>query len=366
VASVQRTAAVRGPLLNFARDALSPVGTRVSPALRRALSARFDDLGSVRAAVSFRNTWVRLRTLLTVEVTGLAVFLIALWSVVAARGSGLLPSGVVVYAAFSLTQQASDFVERLLNLNGVQLLTGRIADLMGDRTLPQRSELRRRYPARIADLMLLRPQEPGHEVPVLEATGLRSDVPSGALAPVDITVSPGTFTVITGPSGVGKSTLLRTLAGVQAPSAGGVTLAGCEPDVLGEHTRAHARYVEADLPLLPVTVAETLAHAPQAVPLLARLTVVSGVTAALDQLIPELSHPQRQLVNLARAFATAPTVVFCDEATSALDTLGERRVLRALRKSAPKTAIIAVLHRPDNLDLAGHRVDVRSPLKART
>src|SRR5699024_1938381 len=141
---------------------------------------------------------------------------------------------------------------------------------------------------------------------------------------------------------------------------GDIQLSQHVPDVLGLRTRTHCRYIESDLPQLPLTAVELLEGAsPNAVALLDLLVSAAGASP-VDRAIPvaDLDHARRQLVNLARGFADRPDVVFCDEATSALGTAAERAAYTALRAYAPHTAILAVLHRVDNQDLADDRIDV--------
>src|SRR5699024_3664570 len=101
---------------------------------------------------------------------------------------------------------------------------------------------------------LLRPQPRTDETePGLHTRRLRLAMPDGVHTPtgVDLSVAPGSFTIVSGPSGIGKSTLLRTVSGARASESGDIQLSQHVPDVLGLRTRAHCRYIESDLPQLP-------------------------------------------------------------------------------------------------------------------
>jgi polar amino acid transport system ATP-binding protein len=148
-----------------------------------------------------------------------------------------------------------------------------------------------------------------------------------------------------GPSGGGKSTLLRVIAGLETPDAGVVTLDGSAIDFrevpLREHRR-HLGVVFQSFNLFPHLDAlanltlplEKVHHlAPPAARELARQTLARfGLEAHAHKRPAELSGGQRQRVAIARAIAIKPRLLLLDEPTSALDPEMTAEVLDAIEE----------------------------------
>ena len=165
--------------------------------------------------------------------------------------------------------------------------------------------------------------------------------------------------MITGPSGIGKSTLLKLLLGVFRPEAGGLYLrTGGEILTLDRSTRQLFAYVPQGNLLLSGTLRENLtivkpdaseAEIHRAVHVSAMDEYLPQLPQGLDTVLGEsgagLSEGQAQRLASARAVLGGAPILLLDECTSALDAETENTVLQRLRQLPGRTCI-AVTHRP--------------------
>src|SRR5690606_28589140 len=177
---------------------------------------------------------------------------------------------------------------------------------------------------------------------------------------LDVSIPPGSFTVIIGPNACGKSTLLKALSGILTPEAGTVVLDGKE--LSSYPAKALARR----LGLLPQTavapdaitvvdlvcrgrypyqrmVRQWSAEDEQAV---AEAMAATGVTDLADRPVDELSGGQRQRVWLAMVLAQQTPLLLLDEPTTFLDIAHQIDVLdlcAELHEQGGRT-LVAVLH----------------------
>lgn len=189
--------------------------------------------------------------------------------------------------------------------------------------------------------------------------------PVAALAGVDLSVVSGSRTAIVGPSGCGKTTLLRLIAGFEAPDRGRIVLDGQLLANGGTAVPAHRRgigVVAQDGALFPhLTIADNIGfgmdrHADKRSERIVELAYIVGLDKAILKRRPhELSGGQQQRVALARAMAMKPRLMLLDEPFSALDTAlraSMRKAVAELLEAAGITTILVTHDQAEALSFA--------------
>ena len=151
----------------------------------------------------------------------------------------------------------------------------------------------------------------------------------------------GTYTIILGTSGAGKSTVLNTLGGMDSPTSGDVYVLGQNISrfnnrQLTEYRRNTVGFVFQFYNLMPnLTVLENVELASQICknPLDAREVLETvGLSHRLNNFPSQISGGEQQRVAIARALAKNPDILLCDEPTGALDYKTGKSVLSLLHK----------------------------------
>lgn len=183
----------------------------------------------------------------------------------------------------------------------------------------------------------------------------------------DIHAGPGEIVALVGPSGEGKTTMLRLLLGIVLPQKGGVRLRGLstgETLTASASTRRLFSYVPQGNTMFAGTVGENLRIMNptatdemlwDALELACAGEFVRRMPQGLDSPILEggggLSQGQVQRLSIARAVLADAPVLLLDEATSALDVATERRVLRNVLAAQGHKTILVTTHRPSVLSI---------------
>lgn len=184
-------------------------------------------------------------------------------------------------------------------------------------------------------------------------------------------IRPGEKVAILGPIGTGKTTLLKLLAGLFAPSEGQVLLDGLDlQQIERAHLSRHLGYLPQDVKLLAGTLRDNLSSGLDThghIDITEKAMLETSRLTGLDQLIA--SHPQgldmpifeggngvsggqKQLISLTRLLLSRPTAWLLDEPTAAMDEVTEQRSLTCLRRAIdPAQTLILVTHKPVLLNL---------------
>jgi sulfate transport system ATP-binding protein len=184
-----------------------------------------------------------------------------------------------------------------------------------------------------------------------------------ALEDVTVDVPDRSLTALLGPSGGGKSTLLRVLAGLQRPDAGTVRIGGADVTGVPARERGIGFVFQHYAAFRHLTVADNVAFA-----LTVRRRPKKEVRARVEELLAlvrldglgdrypsQLSGGQRQRMALARALAAQPRVLLLDEPFGALDAAIRaelREWLRRLHDQVPVTTIVVTHDQDEALELA--------------
>jgi polar amino acid transport system ATP-binding protein len=161
---------------------------------------------------------------------------------------------------------------------------------------------------------------------------------------VSFDVQPGQVIVLLGKSGVGKSTILRILAGLEASDAGSITLNNQPMQqqsvgmVFQEFNLFPHLTVEENITLPLQVVGKKTSE--QAQTITQKLLKTYELTALAHLRPQRLSGGQKQRVAFARALAMNPTILCCDEPTSALDPMLTSKVAQEINKLAASGLMI--------------------------
>jgi cell division transport system ATP-binding protein len=208
--------------------------------------------------------------------------------------------------------------------------------------------------------------------PIIELRDVTKVYPGGhmALDRVSLAVDRGEFVFLVGPTGCGKSTLIKTLIRDEEATEGTVHIAGRDIGAMSEkkipQLRRNIGTVFQDFKLLPDrTVYDNVAYALQVigasraqirtkVPETLRLV---GLSTKLNSFPDQLSGGEQQRVSIARAFVNHPPLLLADEPSGNLDpvtSIGVMQLLYRINKTG--TTVVVVTHDREMVDNMRRRV----------
>jgi len=240
---------------------------------------------------------------------------------------------------------------------------------------------------RIADIALAPPEQsrtpsaPASDAPLAisgRGLGFAYGVEGFAFRNVDFSVRPGEYVAIVGPSGAGKTTLVKVLVGLLDRTEGILEING--RDIRDWDTSAYRGrlgVVMQEDPLFVGSIEDNISFFdPQHQPALVRAAAnVAGIdvdimampmqyNTIVGSLGVALSGGQKQRVLLARALYRKPQVLFLDEAFDQLDLAREQEITERLRKLA--ISVVVVSHRPETVRNVDRIVRMGEPVRSET
>jgi ATP-binding cassette subfamily C protein len=255
----------------------------------------------------------------------------------------LLVSGIVFFQIVSITSRLQKYVQLAAGHEAAYVRTEELVALADGMREENRGKLR---PALDGGCRFENVTFAHASAPVVAEVSF--DIPARAV------------TVLSGPSGAGKTTLIDLLIGLNVPDSGRILVGGASLDSLDLwHWRRIIGYVPQELNLFHASirdnitlgdaaisdgdVAAALAQA-GAADFLARLP--EGLDTDVGEMGSKLSGGQRQRISLARALVTGPEVLILDEVTSALDPATEKEIVANIAALRGRYTIVAITHRP--------------------
>ncbi len=187
----------------------------------------------------------------------------------------------------------------------------------------------------------------------------------------DFSIEKGEFTVIVGPSGAGKTTILNILGGMDQCTSGRIIVDGREvskstPRQLTEYRRYDIGFVFQFYNLVQnLTALENVELASQICnnPLDAEETMREvGLANRMNNFPSQLSGGEQQRVAIARALAKNPKLLLCDEPTGALDYVTGKQILALLQKTCRERdmTVVVITHNLALTPMADKVIHIRN------
>lgn len=173
----------------------------------------------------------------------------------------------------------------------------------------------------------------------------------------NLKVCSGDHVVLTGRTGVGKSTLLKLAAGILQPDKGSVKVNGVDTfRIAASQKRKIFGYVQQDFSFIKGNIWDQIRLGDASIEKEAVIEAIEfvGLKEVIDSLEQGYDTPvaaelfsqgQKQLLAVARAIAAGPKILLLDEITANLDTATEEKIMKVLKKAGGGRTILSIAHR---------------------
>ena len=345
-------------LMSFFEESLQNIQTVKAFGLSQSLDGRLAQLQKIYYDTSLEYNALSVKVTSGMSVLGLFVSYLCMGWCIFRLFTGAIDIGtMVLFIQLSsyLSSSISSLISSVPTVISATVSAGRIISVLN---LPREEEDESLAAREIADF---------GEAPEIEFRDVSFGYKNGGkvFSEVNLTVAPGEFAAFVGPSGGGKTTLLRLLLGLVKPQSGKATLsAKGKTAEISSATRRIFTYVPQEKAMFSGTVAEMLRlFSPEATDeeINAALKAAcaydfvaalpEGINTPLGERGAGFSEGQNQRLAIARAVLRKAPVLLLDEATSALDLETERRVLENITALCRGKTLIVMTHRESVLPL---------------
>ena len=345
-------------LMSFFEESLQNIQTVKAFGLSQSLDNRLAQLQKIYYDTSLEYNALSVKVTSGMSVLGLFVSYLCMGWCIFRLFTGAIDIGtMVLFIQLSsyLSSSISSLISSVPTVISATVSAGRIISVLN---LPREEEDESLAAREIADF---------GEAPEIEFRDVSFGYKNGGkvFSEVNLTVAPGEFAAFVGPSGGGKTTLLRLLLGLVKPQSGKATLsAKGKTTEISSVTRRIFTYVPQEKAMFSGTVAEMLRlFSPEATDeeINAALKAAcaydfvaalpEGINTPLGERGAGFSEGQNQRLAIARAVLRKAPVLLLDEATSALDLETERRVLENITALCRGKTLIVMTHRESVLPL---------------
>lgn len=351
---------MNGKVLSFSEESVQNLQTVKAFGLTKEYSEKFKVILTGYRNMRLAHDKFTILTTLVLSFVGLVVAYSCYGWGVYRLWSGAITFGTMtlfLQLSGSLTSSFSSIVSTIPSVISVATAAGRIKEIT---ELPKESF----DDSEKAKAVLQKAKSNGVSVVAENVTYRYADGDRNVLNDISFFANPGETIAFVGPSGEGKTTILRLLLGLVKKSDGSLKLSVSDGGAIdiSPSTRRFCSYVPQENAIFTGTIAENLRmvnsdatdeELKNALKIADALDFVEALPLGIETMVGErgvnFSEGQVQRLSIARAVLCKAPLLIMDEATSALDSDTEERVLKALMETDGRRTCIITTHRPSML-----------------